>query len=510
MTKSILRYIRGSFRLGVLAAAVFVALVACTSAAQDPEGVIRVAMQPMVQTDPAFISSDSEVLFANHVYDYLVDVNPQNQIIPRLATEWSVSGDGLAYTFTLAEGVRFHDNSALTPEDVVWTFDRLRAEDIDSPTVDLYNNIDSIEAIGDSQVTITLSDPNPFFLFDLSDNHALILKAGTEDPAIEFNGTGPFKVESYSPEDRVVLTANEDYFIEGVPSLAGMEIVFFNEDTAKADALRSGQIDLMLRMSTALFKSLIDAPGIETYDIPTNGFDLIRLRSDRAPGDDPRVVQAFKLATDREEILELVQEGYGAVGRDSPIGPLYADYYSEDVQIPERDVEAARTLLSEAGYEDGLQMELHTPDSGGRPDLGAVLKEQWREAGIDIDVIVEPESVYYGDQGWLEVDLGITGWGSRPIPQFYLDVMLKCGAVWNESHFCDSEFDGLTDIAGSTLDESERTEAYQDIQRILIERGPVIIPYYFAQFGAIREGFEGFELKAFAGRTDLSRVSLSQ
>jgi peptide/nickel transport system substrate-binding protein len=485
-------------------------LAACVNAATEPEGVIRVAMQPMAQTDPAFISSDSEVLFANHVYDYLVDINPQNQIVPRLATEWSVSDDGLAYTFTLAEDVSFHDGSALTPEDVIWSMDRLRDEDIGSPTSDLYANIEAVEAVGDNQVSFTLDQPNPFFLHDLSDNHALILKAGTEDPSTQFNGTGPFKVESYSPEDRIVLAANEDYFIEGIPKLAGMEIVFFNEDTAMADALRGGQIDLMLRMSTALFESLTDAPGIETYDIPTNGFDLVRLRSDRAPGNDPRVIQAFKLATDREEIFQLVQQGYGAVGRDSPIGPLFADYYSEAEQMPARDVEAARALLSEAGYEDGLEMELHTPDTGGRPDLGAVLKEQWREAGIDVNVIVEPESVYYGDEGWLEVDLGITGWGSRPIPQFYLDVMLKCDAVWNESHFCDQEFDGLTDVAGSTLDEAERVAAYQDIQRILIERGPVIIPYYFAQFGAIQEGFEGFELKAFAGRTDLSRVSLSQ
>ena len=510
MTMSILRSIRGSVRVGVLAAVVSIVLVACASAARDPEGGIRVAMQPMVQTDPAFISSDSEILFANHVYDYLVDINPQNQIVPRLASEWSVSDDGLEYTFTLAANVNFHDNSPLVPEDVVWTFDRLRDENIDSPTVDLYNNISSIEAVGENQVRITLDAPNPFFLFDLSDNHALILKAGTQDPSTQFNGTGPFKVESYSPEDRIVLVANEDYFIDGVPKLAGMEIVFFNEDTAMADALRGGQIDLMLRMSTAQFESLAEVPGIETYDIPTNGFDLIRLRSDRAPGNDPRVIQAFKLATDREEIFELVQQGYGAVGRDSPIGPLYADYYSEAEGIPARDVEAARILLSEAGYEDGLEMDLHTPDTGGRPDLGAVLKEQWREAGIDVNVIVEPESVYYGEDGWLEVDLGITGWGSRPIPQFYLDVMLKCDAIWNESHFCDQEFDGLADVAGSTLDEAERTAAYQDIQRILIERGPVIIPYYFAQFAAIQEGFEGFELKAFAGRTDLSQVSLSQ
>jgi peptide/nickel transport system substrate-binding protein len=174
-------------------------------------------------------------------------------------------------------------------------------------------------------------------------------------------------------------------------------------------------------------------------------------------------------------------------------------------------VDAARDLLSDAGFDPGeLELTLHTPDTGGRPDLAAVLKAQWEQAGVVVDVSVEPESVYYGEAGWLEVDLGITGWGSRPVPQFYLGVMLECDAIWNESHFCDEEFDRLSALAGSTLDEAERVDAYAQIQELLIERGPVIIPYYFAQFGAIRDTFNGFELKAFAGRTDFRDVTLSE
>ena len=485
---------------------------ACTTAleAEEPlQGTLRVAMQPMVQTDPAFVSSDSEVLFANHVYDYLVDIDPRSNIVPRLAASWEVSEDGLTYIFTLAEGITFHDGSQLSGEDVVWTFNRLRDPDLGLPTADLYKNIKSVEATGDLEVTFTLQESNPFFLYDLSDNHALILKAGTDDAATNFNGTGPFKVVEYSPEDRVVLEANEEYFIPGQPKLAGLEIIFFSDESASVDALRSGQVDLVMRMSTSLFISLQEEPNIVTIDIPTNGFDVVRLRSDRPPGDDNRVIQALKLATDREEIFDLVQQGFGAVGRDSPIGPLYGAYYDESLALPARDVEAARALLDDAGYTEGLSLELHTPDTGGRPDLAAVLKNQWEEAGINIDILVEPESVYYGEDGWLEVDLGITGWGSRPIPQFYLDVMLECDAIWNESHFCDEEFDNLSAIAGSTLDESARIEAYAEIQRILIERGPFIIPYYFAQLAAISDQFEGFELKAFAGRTDFRDVSRS-
>lgn len=468
-------------------------------------GTLRVAMQPIVNIDPIAISSDSEVLVANHVYDYLIDIDSLSNPVPRLATEWKTSEDGLTYTLELAEGVTWHDGSPFSAQDVVWTFDRLRTTE-GTPTFDLYSNITGVEATGGLEVTFTLANPNPFFLYDLSDNHALILKAGTTDADTTFNGTGPFKVKNYSPEDRIEMVANEDYFVPGQPSLAGVDIIFFNDDAAAVEALRGGQIDLAMRMSTALFSSLQDVPGITTSSIPTNGFDLIRLRSDRAPGNDPRVIQALKLATDREAILNVVQQGYGALGNDSPIGPLYDAYHDETAVPPARDVEAARALLAEAGYADGMKITLHTPDTGGRPDLAAVLKEQWAEVGVDVEISVEPESVYYGDDGWLEVDLGITGWGSRPYPQFYLDVMLVSGAKWNESHFSDAEFDALAATAGTTLDEEERIKAYSDIQHLLIERGPIIIPYYFAQFGAISDNFSGLSLNAFAGRTDFRPV----
>jgi len=473
-------------------------------------GTLRVAMQPIVNIDPIAISSDSEVLVANAVYDYLVDIDAQSQVVPRLATKWSTADGGLTYVFTLADGVKWHDGSDFSAADVVWTFDRLRTTE-GAPTADLYSNIESIEQTGDLEVTFKLSEPNSFFLYDLSDNHALILKEGTEDADTNFNGTGPFKVENYSPEDRISLVANEDYFIDGQPKLDGVDIIFFNDDSAAVDALIGGQIDLAMRMSTALFQTLEETSGITTYSIPTNGFDLVRLRSDREPGNNPNVIQALKLATDREAILNVVQQGYGAIGNDTPIGPLYGEYFDPSISPPARDVETARALLAEAGYDENnpLTMTLHTPDTGGRPDLAAVLKEQWAEAGVEVEISVEPESVYYGDDGWLEVDLGITGWGSRPYPQFYIDTMLITGAKWNESHFSDEEFDLLAAEAAKTLDDGRRVSLYRQMEQILVDRGPILVPYFFAQFGAISDRFTGLDLKAFAGRTDFREVGLS-
>lgn len=473
-----------------------------------PSGRLRVASEIPVQLDPAFASSDAEILILNHVYDYLVDIDAGNNVIPRLAREWTISDDGLRYRLTLASGVTFHDGSPLTAADVVWTFNRLRDPSLQLPTADLYANIAEIAADGDTAVIFTLSAPNPFFLYDLSDNHALILRAGTANPATSFNGTGPFKVVEYRTENRIDLAANPAYFQAGKPAIANLEIIFFADQAAAVDALRGGQVDLVLRMPTPLFQTLQQTAGIVAVQTPTNGFDLVRLRADREPGNKPEVIRALKLATDRQAIFRQVKAGLGAVGRDSPIGPLFSAYYSEETPLPARDPAAARALLASAGYPDGLKLDLHVPDSGDRPDLAVVLKEQWAEAGIDINVIVEPESVYYGDNGWLEVDLGITGWGSRPVPQFYLDVMLVSGAVWNESHFSDAEFDALAATARTTLDEAERVRAYREIQRILIERGPIIIPYFFAQLSAHREGLRGYVAKAFPGRTDLATIAV--
>ena len=497
-------------RRGAMALAVILSFVSLSSLGAAPVdeqsgAVLRVATQPIVQIDPAFISSDAEIVVAAAVYDYLIDIDSANRLQPRLAESWSVSADGLTYTFELASGVQWHDGSAFTSADVVWTFDRLRDPDVGSPTVSLYENIESIDATAASQVVFNLVEPNPFFLFDLSDNHALVIKNGTTS-ADEFNGTGPFELVSYTAEDRIELVANDSYFRAGEPALDGIEVIFYPEESAAIDALRSNQVDIVWRFSNVILESLQGASGIETISVPTNGFDVFRIRADRGYGADERIIRAIKMAVDRDEIYDAVQRGLGGRGNDSPIGPLYADYHLTGNFT--RDVTAARALLAEAGYADGFEIDLHTPDTGGRPDFAVLLKEQLADIGIEVNVVVEPESVYYGSDGWLEVDFGITGWGSRPVPQFYFDVMLVCGARWNEAHFCDPELDRLVSVAGTTLDESSRQDAYADLQQLLFERGPLIIPYYFPMNAAVRDSVSGFDLSAFAGRTNFRTVTV--
>lgn len=483
------------------------ALVATGAAAQAaPSGTLRVGMGSPAKLDPAYASSDAEIAVLNAVYDYLVDVDADNNVQPRLASSWDVSQDGLTYTFHLNPDAAWHDGSPVTAKDVVYTFDRLKDPSLKLPTADLYSDIASIQATGEHEVTFTLSQTNPFFLYDLSDNHAVIVKNGTKDFGSKFDGSGPFTVQSYHPDDRMVLQANPDYFMQGEPGVANLQFIFFSDQAAEVSALRGGQIDLAMRLPSSLYQSLKGVTGIKQVDVPTNGFNVLRLRSDEKPGNDPRVVQAMKLAIDRKAITESVTQGLGVVGNDTPIGPLYKKYYDPSATPPAPDPARAKELLKEAGYGNGLKLDLYVPNTGDRPDMAVVIKQQLAKAGFDINVQVVPESVYYGDNKWLEVPFGITGWGSRPYPQFYLNVMLECGAKWNEAHFCDQKFDALAKDAGKTLDSQKRIDDYHQIQQMLASDGPIVIPYFFPQLGAIRDGFTGFQLKAFAGRTDLAAV----
>ncbi len=474
--------------------------------ARRQAGALRVAWggSPS-KLDPLSASADVEIAFLNAVYDYLIDTDAQAELVPRLATDWQVSDDGLQYTLQIVEGAKFHDGSDLTLDDILWTFERLRGED--SPAADLFANVASIEAGEGNTLVFTLEAPEPDFLYNLSDNRAVVLKAGAENIGSDFNGTGPFMLDEYIVEDRAVFSANPDYW-GGAPGVETLEFVYFGDIEAAVNALRDGGVDMVLRMDNPTFLTLSGEAGLNAVQVPTNGHDLVRLRADREPGSDERVRDAFKLATDRQAIFDRIQLGFGAVGRDTPIGPLYAAYYTEEYPLPERDPAAAKALLADAGYPDGLDMTLYVPDLADRVALAQALKAQWEEAGIVVEIQPQEEAIYYGENGWLEVDLGITPWGSRPVPQLYLDLAYKSGAKWNEAHFSDEELDKWIEVAGSTLDEEERVEAYHEIQRILIERGPVIIPYFFAQFGVMHENVEGVSLRPFAGRTNLHKATV--
>ena len=372
---------------------------------------------------------------------------------------------------------------------------------------DLLPGIAAIEATGEHSVVFDLNAPDPDFLYRLTEYKVVMLKAGAENLGIEFNGTGPFILDEMIPADRAVMKANPNYW-RGAPSIDTLEFLFFDDQQAAIAAVQGGVADGILRLDNFSFLNFTGDVNFNTIDIPTKEHHMTRIRADRPPGNDIRVRQAFKLATDRASVWDRVQLGFGAVGKDSPIGPLFPQYFLADAEPPPRDPEAAAALLAEAGYPDGLDMTLHVPNSGAYPDLAQAMAAQWYDAGIRVEIVLEEENEYW-EQKWLEVDLGVTWWADRVVPQIYLDLAYRSDATWNESHWQDERLDELIDFARSALDQDARIAAYKDIQRLFLDEGPIIVPYFTVSFMVMASHVSGVELHPFSGRTHFHKATVS-
>jgi peptide/nickel transport system substrate-binding protein len=234
----------------------------------------------------------------------------------------------------------------------------------------------------------------------------------------------------------------------------------------------------------------------------------MNMRLDHKPYDDPRVVQAIKLATDRKAILGTVALGLGVTGRDTPIGPSYGDFYYDAPEIAP-DVAKAKALLAEAGYQNGLEIELTAMNSLSVPAIATVWKEQLAQAGITLNIQTMPIDTFYTDV-WLKCDLGIVDWGGRPYPQPYLQLAYMSDSPWNSTHMADKELDQVAKDASKEMDHARRVELYHKVQQILMERGGVIVPFFQNGLLAYRKNvIPGVRPAALAAAEDMRRVWLA-
>ena len=477
-------------------------------------GILRKAFFAPTSLDPAFTASITDDEIARFWGDFLVYVD--EGLSPdqsrSLAESWQASADGLSWTFNLRKGVKFHNGEELTSKDVQFTFDRLRDPALGAATVAIYAGIDTIETPDKYTVVFRLNQPNPDLLTNLGDYHSPILWNGTKDPQTEQIGTGAFIVDTYLPEDRMTFKRNPNYWRKDaednqLPYLDGIEYLFLAEPSAQVEALRGGQVDYLIYLPSEYVPVVEDDPNLVVYQKPSNTHYVVHMRSDRKPFSDVRVRQAFRAAIDRKAILDGAFEGLGVTGRDTPFGPAYADFYLDIPELP-RDIAKAKRLLAEAGYAGGMSITLTAQQASPVPAMATILKEQLAEAGVNVEIQLVPPDVYYGaDNLWLEADFAITDWGARAAPQNYLDLAYTCGAKWNESHWCDPEIDKLAAQAAVESDRAKRAEIYKQIQRIFIERGPILVPFFNNSLWGASKRVKGIVPTGYLGTAvDLNQV----
>ena len=445
--------------------------------------------------DPSFVNTAGDYYAIRLWNDSLVFIDEEGQpdLERSVASSWEVNEDGTVWTFELPEGILFHDGKEMTSRDVKFTYDRLRDPEIGATTVEMYSNIVDISTPDDYTIVFELENVNPTFLIDLNPHQSMILDADNPDYDTVYNGIGPFVVDEYVPEDRITFNRNENYWrsdSEGtqLPYLERVELVIMQDASTRMEAMRGGQTQLTTSVPGEFIDVLDAEEHLQVVTGPSNTHHTIRMRSDVEPFNDVRVRQALKMATNRSEIAEVAYEGVASVGLDTPIGPAYGDLFFGKPE-PERDIEQAKELLAEAGYPDGLELTLVCVESSPIADIAILWQEQMKDIDVNVDIELTSSDNYYSQ--WLDLDLGITSWGSRVNPYHYFALAYVTGAQWNETHFSDPELDELVSALSVELDDDERVRLYHEIQQIMFERGPVIIAGFVQNVFAMDNDLQG-------------------
>lgn len=324
----------------------------------EPSGVFRQAHEvgsgSASSLDP--ISKGRVFQVTEKIMSRLVRPDMDGRPSPDLAVSWSANADATEWTLILREGVTFHDGSTFGSEDVVYSLERVLDPEMDSPARSAIAMINKVEAIDGKTVKLTLNNSFADLPLLLMDYRLRMIPEGSGDTiATTGIGTGPFKLVSFDAEGTTKLAANMDYF-EGAPGVAEMEIIGITDGQARLQALLGGQIDMERGITAQQSVMLKGSDRFNIQTIPTGNWRGLVFRTDVAPFDDPRVRKALRLAADRQGMIDLVMGGGAVVACDSPVGPR--DQYRADISCPQ-DVDQAKALLAEAGFADGIDIDVH-------------------------------------------------------------------------------------------------------------------------------------------------------
>jgi peptide/nickel transport system substrate-binding protein len=289
-----------------------------------------------------------------------------------------------------------------------------------------------------------------------------------------------------------------------------VQFIFGPDQGAQVQALQSGELDFVPGLTAQLADQVKTASNLKLLENISNMHWVIHMRSDSGhAASDNRVRQALKLGTDHQAMIDAVRPGLAEVGNGTPVGPIFKDYYLD--KAPVTNVDQAKKLLADAG-KTGLTLTLIAQNAGDVPSIATVWKAQMAKIGVTVNIQTVPVDVYYGegDQSWLKADFSITDWGTRATPVQYFKDAYVTGATYNESHWSDPEFDQLTKQIGSELDPAKRAALYKQAQQILIERGPVIVPYMVKPVAGINASVEGVALASDWPRTAFRTASLTK
>ena len=370
----------------IAGAALATALMASTALAKDTV-TLGVALEPP-HLDPTAgaAAAIDEIVYAN-VFEGLTRISENGAVLPALAESWDIMDGGKTYVFKLRKGVKFHDGSDFTAEDAKFSLDRARAEESTNAQKGLFKAIESVEAVDDSTLKVTLSSPAGNFLFNMGWGDAVMVAPESADTNKENPvGTGPFKFGNWAKGSAVEIVRNDDYWGEPV-ALSKATIRFIPDPSAAIAALQSGDVDAFPNFPAPEALPAFQADSRFAVVIgSTEGETILSTNNSQPPFDNIKVRQAIAHAIDRQAIIDGAMFGLG-----TPIGthfaPHHPAYVVDTINTYAYDPEKSKALLAEAGFADGLKARLHLPPPSYARRGGEIIASQLREVGIDLEII---------------------------------------------------------------------------------------------------------------------------
>ncbi|MDQ0338533.1 peptide/nickel transport system substrate-binding protein [Caldalkalibacillus uzonensis] len=445
------------------------------------------------QLDPHFSTAAVDRQVYQNLYDKLVDIDEQLNFVPQLAEDWEISDDGTVYTFYLRQGVTFHDGTPFNAEAVKFNIERMMDPNNGSPRAAELQSIDTIEVIDEHTLEVHLKEPFSPFLAVLSDRAGMMVSpTAIEEKGEDFRnspvGTGPFKFVERVRQDRLVLERNEDYWGEQ-PQLEKIIYRPYSDENVRLTNLLSGELDIINKVPPKDVERLRNESGIVLSESGALGFQGLYLNNKDFPFNVKELRNALDLVIDREAIVNVALRD-AAIPSAGAIPPgSWA--YDESIQVKERDVEAAKRLMAEAGYPDGFSFTLKINPRPVEEQIGQMIQSMAAEAGIDVELEIVEFGTLIDQLDNFEFEAARLGWSGRVDPDGNMHPLLHSNGSINYG-YSNPEMDELLDRARAETDPEVRKELYRQAAELAQEESPYIFIYHELDFTAYKDNLKGF------------------
>jgi len=416
------------------------------------------------------------------VFDSLTEIAADGSLKGELAESWEASSDAKTWTFNLRSGVTFHNGKAFGADDVIASLQMHLGEESKSAAKPIVESIAEMKKNSDTQVVFTLASGNADFPYLMSDYHILMYPAGMIEEAIQKGiGTGLYAVTAFDPGVRMTAKRVTDHYKgDAAGFFDEIEYIAINDNTARMNALMTGQVDTINRIDFKTEALLKANPALRIQEVTGNQHYTFAMLTDNAPFDDVNVRRALKYGINRQEMVDKILLGHGAVGNDTPIGPAN-QYYNAEMEQLAYDPDKAAFYLKEAGL-DSLSVDISASNAAfeGAVDAAQLYQASAGKAGINLNVIQEPADGYWSNV-WLKKNFSAVYWSGRATEDWMFTTAYEEGVSWNDSQWDrkdSARFQDLLLTARAELDADARKAQYFEMQEILRDDGGVLVPMF--------------------------------